>query len=114
MAKNSPITEAHNWFTNEKKVFEFTLEGSGDISAYSMEWVFRSSATEDSYLIRKTTSDGVVVTDGPNRIVQVTVNAADTADLEPVNGAHALRRTDVGNEILFTYGDAMLQQAAAH
>lgn len=114
MAKNSPITEEHHWFTNEKKVFQFVLEGESDISSWTIEWVFRKAAEEDSYLIRKDTTSGVVVTDGPNRILQVTVNAVDTADLEPVIGAHALRRIDANNELLLSYGDAMLQQAAAH
>jgi len=114
MAKNSPITEAHNWFTNEKKVFVFTLEGESDITGWTMEWVFRSHPQEDGYIIKKTTTDDVVVTDGPGRVVQVTIHAADTAALDPVDGAHALRRIDSNNEILLTFGDAMLQQAAAH
>lgn len=114
MAENSPILEAHEWFINSKKIFVWTIQGEGDISGWNMEFVFKKSATEDAYLLRKDTAGGgLVVLSGPARTVQLTLQPTDTSGIEPVNGSYGLRRVDSGNELLLAYGDAMLQQAAA-
>lgn len=113
MADEANITEAHNWFTNTKKVIQFQITTGADPTAWELVWELRKSHTEDAYLIHKETGTGLTI-DGPNKLVSLTIDAADTADLEPGTYAHALKRTDSVQPTMLSRGTAVLQQAAVH
>lgn len=112
MAENSPITEDHQWFTGQDITFGFTIEGSGSIAGYEMEWVFRQHSDEEEAILHKTMADGVSIVDANARTVAVVIAADDTRELDPVTGHHALKRINSGEERPLAYGSAMLQRVA--
>lgn len=113
MTDYSPITKDHNWFTGAKKIFQFKIDTTDDITGWSLVWELRKSPTEDTFMIHKTETDGLQV-DNPTKTVTLTVNAADTDDLEPGEYSHGLKRDTAGSETILSQGEAVLQQAASH
>ena len=86
-----------------------------DISGMALSWLLkrRSSDPDANAIITKTTSAGIVITDGPNGICLVTVSADDTdGTVKPGVYVHELKRTDAGNERVIINGLAVLRRSA--
>lgn len=89
MPKLSPIKPEHGWFRGYGKVFEYhvvNLDGTvRDLTSFTaFTWkLFRAGSGKDAVMIfEKTLGDGVQVTDAENGEVQVTIETADTENLE--------------------------------
>jgi hypothetical protein len=116
VAEYAPILEEHNWFIGETKTFEFTIRDEdknlANIAGWTLLWALRVDEGEETPLISKTTGDGITITDGPNGICQVKVDATDTVALGEGDFAHALMRTDTDAETILSFGEAALRFAA--
>lgn len=108
---NIGVDEA--WHAGEDRQLNIDVtnaaDSAQDMSGWSLTWVLRSKATDED-LVTKTVGSGISITngDGTNDRAEVTVAAADTADLAAGLYHHHLRRTDSGNTIILAYGDVTL------
>jgi hypothetical protein len=122
MSKDAPITQDNRWYKGEAKLLEFDIVDKNDapldVSGYAMAWTLEDlepggAATD---IIAKATGGlGITVENGQgtgDRVV-ITIDRADTIDLDPAIYMHSLERTDVASEALLLDGSAMLQAAAA-
>lgn len=115
MSKLSPITTDDEWFQGETKLLSFTVETEEEngtpevISGWAIRWELRPHKKAQSTIFTKETGgSGVVITDPLNGLVEVTIDAADTIEIEPRTYWHELWRTDVGFETVLSYGPAEL------
>jgi hypothetical protein len=116
MSVEAKIQGSDNWFIGEDRTLRFAVVDSDgvaqDISGWSLEWVLRRSPAGGTANITKTDGDGISITDGAGGILQVTISDQDTIDLGPASYFHTLRRDDDGNEIVLSFGQAILKSAA--
>lgn len=115
MAKLSPIKAADEWFQGETKLFDFTVETEEengtpqDVTGWALRWqIMAHKRAQDTLLEKSTGGSGVVITDGPSGVCEVTVDPTDTTVLEPKMYWHELWRTDAGFETVLSYGPAEL------
>ncbi len=83
-----------------------------DITNDSIEWVMRERPGAATADITKTTVSGITITDGIGGDCEVAVADTDTLTLLPGMYFHTLRKTDDGAELVWSYGPAVLKQAA--
>lgn len=82
---------------------------------WELEWVLRRGRSAPEATLTKA-NDTIGIIDGPNgedTRARVTVDAADTAELEPDSYFHTLRRSDSGNKTTLSYGTVGLVWTAA-
>lgn len=107
-------------YKGEARVLRFTItdEATGlveDISAWEFEWKF--STSDDQAIVTKILGDGISINDGPNGIVDVTLDEATTlTEVVPASCKdyyqQFLWRSDTGNEAVLAYGRVKLLEDA--
>lgn len=107
MAVESSIEADDGWFTGEAKTLRYTLLDADDATGWTMTWELRRRRSDAGPVVAKATNDGVV--GGPGQ-VDVNVDAADTLALAGGTYHAVLRRTDVGNEQVLSYGAVVLRE----
>ena len=69
----------------DKQILQITIQDPdavlGDITGAALKWELFPSSRSAVVLLTKSTGAGIVITDGPNRIVEVTLEEADTDGL---------------------------------
>ena len=69
----------------DKQILSVTIQDPdsvlGDITGASLKWEMTLTDRSATALISKSTGSGIVITDGPNRIVEITLDEADTDGL---------------------------------
>lgn len=126
MAIRQDISRDLQFFIGEDKTIEFeVLQSDGatpqDVSGWALEWDMRAKVSDAAALLAKTSGSGIAVMGVYSAVratntqrVAVTIAAEDTDALSSGRHAHALKRTDDGNEAVLSYGDCELQRSAAH
>ncbi|KKN25968.1 hypothetical protein LCGC14_0879370 [marine sediment metagenome] len=117
MSIEAPILLSDNWFIGEDKTLRFTVVDSAGavqvISGWALEWVLRNNPGSSAELLTKTTAgSGIAITNGAGGICEVTIEDGDTLGIGPGDFFHTLRRTGDGNEVVLSFGQAILQVAA--
>jgi len=114
MAIRQDITAEHNWFTAENRtltftIFEETEQDTEDIDGWEFRWVLAPTRhAEVATIIKESPSNGVAIVDHDLGTVSVTIESADTADLEAGTFWHTLARVDTDEETILSYGTAVL------
>lgn len=115
MSKLAPITDEDEWFQGETKLLTFTVETEEEngtpevISGWTIQWMLMGhKKAQSSIFTKETGGSGVVITDGLNGLVEVTIDPGDTTGVEPRTYWHELWRTDAGFEAVLSYGPAEL------
>lgn len=109
MAVESPIKEADGWFAGEDKVLRFTVETlDPDIAGWGIRWTLHPRRGTET-LLDKTIAAGVTIT-GVD-LLEVHIDAADTATFDQGTYHYVLRRTDAGSAQVLAYGPAVLRRA---
>lgn len=96
------ITQTDRWYRGMSKVFELTVKNRAgtvvDISGFSaFTWGIYDQGAEppaSPKFTAKTLGSGISVTDGPNGVLQVTVDPEDTENVEPGTYEHQLWGVD--------------------
>lgn len=87
-----------------------TVQGTGSIADWSLAYrLARGYDAENK--ISKTNGHGIVITDPENRKFEITLDAADTADLEGGGYVWDIWRVDAGQEVRLAYGTYPLERA---
>ena len=115
MAKLSPITTDDEWFQGETKLLRFGIETEDEdgtrevINGWSVRWqLMQNKKSQDTILEKATGGSGIVITNGANGELEVTIAPSDTTDIEPRTYWHELWRTDTNFETVLSYGPAAL------
>jgi len=117
MSVESNITKDDNWFRDEDKIIEFTVfQPDGvtkeNITGYAMEFILCN--LDESVVFTKTTGAAqITITDGPNGLLEVEIDEADTAALVAGKFKYEIQRTDVGLVSKLAHGTALIQQACS-
>ncbi len=110
MASEAEIKRSHALFKGEDQVLEFTVLDSSDvavdITGWAMTWTFATAAGVSSFT--KTVGSGITITDAASGVLQVQIDAADTASLAKGPYHHSLERSDSGAVAVLSYGAAQL------
>lgn len=118
MAVESPIEPAADWFRGEHKIMRFTLPvDNGPITGWTFEWTVYPYPDGDAAAVLTKNGGSITVpsfgdpqaTPPTAPVIQVEVQASDTAELDPKAYRHVLRRIDAGNEGVLSYGVAVLK-----
>jgi hypothetical protein len=96
-------------FTGEDKAIPFTVYQVGtltaqNITSWTLSFSVKALATDDTAEFTKTTTAGIALTTPASGLCTVTIDAADTADLDEGVYAYELKRTDAGFERVLFYG----------
>jgi hypothetical protein len=116
------IATSDQYFIGEHKVVQFTVYQPGstsddiaddsaprqDITGWTISFVLQDNT--NTAVVTKTTGSGIAITDAPNGVLQVTLNAVDTSGLTAGTFHLIVKRTDVGSESILSRGPASLQQ----
>lgn len=112
------IVKTDELFTGKDKVLSFSVvDSAGDavnITGWALERKPVTGAKSSGWLVSKTTSSGISITDGAGGVCQVTIADTDTDNLtgsDQPNYQHELTRTDSGNEDVLAYGSVVLRQS---
>lgn len=123
MAIRADISEAEEWFTGEDRVLEFTVYKADnvtpqDISGWDFSWFLKRGVSDpDVAAVLAKTNVGspspaeIVIIDGPTGRVDVIIEADDTRELPAKRYHHELKRLDAGEELVESYGAAVLRRA---
>lgn len=128
MAMEFNITSKDKWFLGEDKFIElpvFAQDGVTplDVTGMAIQFVMRKTDRDkDPAIIQKTTAAGTITIVGvfnplPNLNTQklhIAFVSDDTTNLKPLTYRYSIKRTDAGNEAIFSFGDLVLLQATAH
>lgn len=131
MAREFNITAADKFFLGEDKVIEFTILGLDDVTPLELggvplEWSMRKTDKASDPAILASTPIGsieltLVGVYSPNPTinterVRLTFVPADTrTGIKPgVPYRHSLKRTDIGNNNILSYGSITFLQATEH
>lgn len=113
-----PIDDPLNpWFVGDHKVIQFTIyqpdsDEVENITNWTLKWEMRVDETEEDTLVAKTTDDDISIPTGTDGICYVTVDHDDTVEFDGGTYAHALARTNAGEEGINAYGPCVLHRAA--
>lgn len=115
MSVESNITAEDNWFRAENKILEFTVKKADgvtgeDITGWSLRYELCTETEVEVFFKDNSSGGGITITDAPNGVLQVDVDAGDTSAESPGKFKHELRRTDVGDEAQLVHGTVLLQQ----
>jgi len=125
MALRQDIDKGDGFFIDEDKILSFEiLDAAGDtpvdVSAWALSWTVRRHVTDDAAAVAKASGSGITITGTYNAVrasntqrVIVAVADSDTVALSSATYKHALKRTDDGSETILSFGDLVLQRAAA-
>ena len=112
------IVIGDEWFTNDDKTFTDSIKQADgttvqDITGWALEYVLCLKGESTALITKATGGAGLAITDAPNGVCQVTIDAADTLPLEggdvPLYD-YEITRTDAGSKGLLTFGTAVLRQ----
>ena len=117
-AREANITTAEAWFKGEDRTIHIDVDQADgttpqNMTGWALTWELLSSNSGPALLTKTTAAAGISITngDGTNDRAAVTINDTDT---EPLAGGvyyYRLRRTDAGNEVVLTYGSAVLLES---
>lgn len=98
-------------FTGEDKAIPFTIYQVGTLTAQNITaWtlsfavIYPLTVSTGVVLAKTTTATGIALTTPTSGLCTVTLDAADTADLEEGIYRYELKRTDAGFERVLFYG----------
>jgi hypothetical protein len=129
VAREFNITATDKFFLGEDKVIDLTIFGQDDATPFDvtglpLEWNMRKTdQAADPALLVKGVGTGLSIVGVYNAVpavntqrVRLTFAAADTATGLKANVAyrHSLKRLDVGNKGIFSYGSLTFLQATEH
>lgn len=127
MAVEFNVTANDKFFLGEDKVIDFVIFGPDgatplNVAGFTLEWTMRKTdKAPDPAIILKTSTLGITIIGVYNTAaltntqrVRITFVPADTAALKPMTYRHSLKRVDVGNAIVLSFGDFVLRQATEH
>lgn len=112
-----PIDDPDNpWFVGDHKTIEITVyqldsDVVENITGWNFKWEMRIDETEEEALVSKSNLDMSIPVGTDGRVL-FEVTHDETADLDGGSFAHALARTDSGEEGIYAYGPAVLYKAA--
>jgi hypothetical protein len=112
-----PINDPKNpFFVGDHKVMQFTVfipdsDEVEDITGWTFKWDLRVDETEEEVLIHKEGADFTIAM-GTDGVVMMECFHEDTVNLDGGNYAHALARTNAGEEGICAYGPLVLVKAA--
>lgn len=121
------IDRTRGYFTNEDKAILFTIYQPGttlaqvraatatpqNVSGWELSWILKRCETDDDTeaLIVAETGGAVVITDGANGEITVTLDHQDIEHIHPnVEYWHELMRVDTGFRTVLVNGRFMLNQ----
>jgi len=124
MAIRQDIDKADGFFIDEDKALSFEIldesETPVDVSSWALSWTVRRHLTSEAPAVALASGAGIAITGTYNVVravntqrVIVTVADSDTGALTAATYKHALKRTDDGSETILSFGDLVLQKAAA-
>jgi len=126
MAIRQDINKADGFFIDEDKTLAFEILGADgatpvDMTGWTLAWTVRRYVTDaDPAIAKASGGSGVTITGTYNvdratntQRVIVAIADTDTAALAAGIYKHALKRTDEGSETILSFGDLVLQKAAA-
>ena len=125
MALRQDIDKADGFFIDEDKTLSFEILAADDatpvdVAEWALTWTVRRHVTDDAPAVAKTSGSGITITGTYNAVrasntqrVIVAVADSDTAALASATYKHALKRTNDGSETILSFGDLVLQKAAA-
>lgn len=128
MAVEFNVTPADKFFLGEDKVIDFEITGLDgvtplEMTAVPVEWSLRKTdKAADPAILLKTLTDGITLIGDfsfdravNTQRVRITFVPADTVALKPnFPYRHSLKRLDVGNRNILSYGSFTLLQATEH
>ena len=113
-AVESPITRSEHWFTGEDRLINIdVVQADGvtpqDMTGWSLTWELKDGPT-GMVRVAKSVGSGLVIGDGAGTgdRASITIADTDTEGLPAGTYYHHLRRTDPGNEIVLSFGAAVL------
>jgi uncharacterized protein (DUF1684 family) len=128
MAIEFNITASDKWFLGEDKILSievFETDGITPLDIFEwvgLEFVLRKIDRAPDEIIRKTRANGGIVVSGEfvadetnTQRAVMTFGSDETTDLRAgFPYRYSIKRTDVGNESVLTYGSITFLQATAH
>jgi hypothetical protein len=108
----SPITPADHLFAGDAITLRYTVVDEAgaalDIASWEgVEFIVRPGPGITAS-ITKELGDGITLTDAPNGVLDVEIDAADTASLRAGTYIYTLRHTSAGADRTIAFGDLFL------
>ena len=128
MALEFNVTAADKFFLGEDKIIDFTIFDAGgivplNVAGFSLEWSLKKTdKAGDPGILVKTVGSGLSIVGVWNAVpatntqrVRLTFASIETDLLKAgVAYRHSLKRTDVGNEGILSFGSFTFLQATVH
>jgi len=99
------------WYLTEDKTLQFSVTDTAgnavNITGWALDWTLYDSA--GSAEVNKTDGSGITITDGPNGVLEVQVDAADTSSSAAGAYTQVLKRTDVGSVEVLAVGQVTIK-----
>ena len=126
MADYSPFTKDDRLFVACDNILEFVIRdkvgGEGDpvdVTGMSFEFIVRKSEDSDSDTIRKTTDEspgGIDILPDSDDIgkIRVSIDTSDTDSIESGTYQYTLKRVDVDNVLVVSFGEIVFSQPSSH
>lgn len=115
MTTESNITTTDEWYIGADKILRFTVVDAAGATQIITGWTVRftmAKHVEDDPLITKATGgSGISLSNPTEGILDVSIVAADTEDMNPGTYYYSLWRTDSGAADVLAYGYAKLKES---
>ena len=103
------VTQDIEFFAGEDKLIRDTIyQEDGvtveNITGWSIEFRLEKHSRETSSLVTKSVGSGVTITDGPNGVFEVQLDAADTLGLKARKYNYQIWRTDTNENHVLSEG----------
>jgi len=114
MARKRDITADDKFFRGCDYILPVTIDNGADppvvvnITGWEITFTLRRSAGAEEALITKTTTSGIVITNGAGGLFQVTIADTDTISLAPGKYVYDCKRMTAGSESVLVYGTLTL------
>lgn len=118
MALQTNISSSQNWFTDEDKVWAWTVYQSDgvtaqDISSFTFRYEIRTSQYTVIPLVSKTLGNGITLVSGPGGTLSVAIPRTDTLSWSGGTYWHELLRTNGGVQTAEAFGTVYLHKGSS-